>query len=614
MAADNQGCSANRRRQAFSFSVTLRPSMARRARIVRPPAPPPSCEESTHYPVFNPLDPRHNPAVVTSSWNRGGCYAPRNTNLESPVSWVQSLSKRSLRRARSGLIALRAGMQRRASIFGTNRTANIPRAWPSSDATEGSSDQRDDASFPSTISEASTEEDSDFGTHLHRTECNDASSLSCDVDKCLDNWPFSVTITDLNPFQELTGGYWPPGLFLTEAAHSIFPRDSTDGNNGLGLQISRELTTGDYIQLDDLFMNESGSESEGSLPRLSRSSKSLPDPGGSQITGAEAEPSHSAILTPLPNTLLAPVSLRDPSVNGSTSQIMDPLPSPGLPRPPTTDGQPSGRFYVSRTPQVSNAALVVESRGLIDRVSAYSDNSIGRTEDEVGDQALTPAIHHESSLDVQAEPPQSECQSTTEEAQTQDIAESGTNASLSNDPVCTVLTLSTNLADATSERPNDDNHHTPPRPSGDTGGLGCSDCSGEQSPWSARPSEEVTVTDLTSVSNNLWTSIENGDLASLLSFTDEYFFVDGKTSGHPDRGDNPTKTERSIMSDEGLYNGLGHDRIPSAGTLDVPEIIGPGRAIHIPPPRPYRAERDASDDSVDEYLLTYPMYQRRYFP
>ncbi|OOO07088.1 hypothetical protein OAory_01092910 [Aspergillus oryzae] len=613
MATDTQGCSSNRRRQAFSFSVTLRPSIARRARIVRPPVPPPSCEESVHYPVFNPLDPRHNPAVVTSSWNRGGYYTSRNTNLESPVSWVQSLSKRSLRRARSGLIALRAGVQRRTSIFGTNRTVNIPRAWPSSNATEGSSDQQDDASFPSTISEASTEEDSDFGTHLHRTECNDASSLSCDVDKCLDNWPFSVTITDLNPFQELTGGYWPPGLFLTEAAHSIFPRDSTKGNSGLGLQISRELTTGDYIQLDDFFMNASDSESEDSLPRLSRSSKSLPEPGCSQITGAEAQPSHSTILTPLSNNLLSPALPRDPSINGNTSQTMSPLPSPSLPRPPTSDGQPSGRFYASRTPQVSNAALVVESRGLIDRVSAYSNDSISRTEDEVEDQVLGPAIRHESSPDLQTEPTQSDRQSITEDAQAQDIPESGTNDNLSSDPVCTVRTSSLDLADATSAMQYDD-HLTPSRPSGDTGGLGCSDFSGEQTSWPARPSEEVTVTDRTSVSNNLWTPIENGDLASLLSFTDEYFFVDGKTRGHPDRGDNPTKAERSIISDGSLYNGLGHDRSPSAGTLDVPEVIGPGRPIPIQPPRPYRVERDASDESVDEYLFTYPMYQRRYFP
>ncbi|KAE8158361.1 hypothetical protein BDV40DRAFT_307874 [Aspergillus tamarii] len=582
--------------------------------IVRPPAPPPSCEESVHYPVFNPLDPRHNPAVVTSSWNRGGYYTFRNTNLERPVSWVQSLPKRSLRRARSGLIALRMGIQRRASIFGTNRTANIPRAWPPSDATEGSSDQQDDASFPSTISEASTEEDSDFGTHLHRTECNDASSLSNNADKCFDNWPFSVTITDLNPFQELAEGYWPPGLFLTEAANSIFPRDSTEGNNGLGLQISRGLTTGDYIQLDDFFMNESDSESGDSLPRLSRSSKSLPEPGCSQITGAEAEPSHLTILTPLPNNLLAPLSLRDSSINGNTSQIMSPLPSPSLPRTPTSDGQSSGRFYTSRTPQVSNAALVVESRGLIDRVGGYSYNSMSRMEGEVEDQVLGSSIHHESSPDVQVEPSHSDCQSTTEEAQTQDIPESGTNDNLSNDPVCAAPTSSLGLADATSEMHNDDDHPSPSRPSGDTGGLGCSDFTGGQTPWSARPSEEVTVTDLTSVSNNLWTPIENGDLASLLSFTNEYFFVDGKTSGHPDRGDNPTKAERSIISDGSLYNELGHNRSPSAGTLDIPEIIGPGRPVHIPPPRQYRVERDASDDSIDEYILTYPMYQRRYFP
>ncbi|KAE8374575.1 hypothetical protein BDV26DRAFT_36931 [Aspergillus bertholletiae] len=589
------------------FLATLRPSTARRAEIARPPAPP-SCEESVHYPVFNPHDPRHNPAIAIPSWNRNDCYTSRNTSLESPVSWVQSLSKRSLRKARTGFTALRAGVQKRASIFGTSRTVSARRG-----TTEGPLDQQDNALFPSTISEASTEEDSDFGTHLHRAECKSASSLSGDVDQCPNNWPFSVTITDLNPFQELTGGYWPPGRFLTEAAHSTFPRDLTEGNNRLGLQASKEPTTADYIQLNGFFMNEWNSESEGSLPRMSRSSTSLPGPDCSQITSVKAEPSHSAILTPLSNNLLAPVPLRDPSIKENTSQTMTPLPPPSFPRRLTSDGQPSSRFYTSRSPQVSNAALVVVSRGLVDRVSAYSDSSISRIEDEAEDQALQPAIHHKPSPDLQTEPDQSGCQSITDEAQTQAISESRGNINPSSDAVQAVLTLSLDLGDVTSEMQNSDNHHIPLRPSNDTSGLGCSDLSGEQTPWSARPSEEATVTDSTSVSNNLWAQIENGDLASQLSFTDEYFFVDGKTNVRPDRGDNPTKADRSIISGGSLYNVFGHDRSPSTGTLDVPEIIGPGRPIHIQPPWPYRVERDASDDSIDEYLFTYPMYQSRYF-
>ena len=48
--------------------------------------------------------------------------------------------------------------------------------WPPSDSSEGSTDQQDD-DFPSTISEASTEEDFDFGTGLYRTPCNCSSAL-----------------------------------------------------------------------------------------------------------------------------------------------------------------------------------------------------------------------------------------------------------------------------------------------------------------------------------------------------------------------------------------------------------------------------------------------------
>ncbi|KAB8233287.1 uncharacterized protein BDW43DRAFT_300453 [Aspergillus alliaceus] len=595
-----------------------------RRMIVRPPAPPPSCEESVHYPVFNPRDPRHNPAVATSSWDRDSYYISPSTSLESPVSWVQSLPKRSLRKARSGLVALRAGMQRRAAIFASSRTANVLQPWPLSDTLEG--DQQDDSSFPSTISEASTEEDSEFGTHLHRTECNDSSSLSCDVDKCLDNWPFSVTINDLNPFQELSGGYWPPGLFLTEAAHCIFPGDSTDVNNGLGPHMPRELTTGDYIQLDDYFMNESDSQSEDSRPELSRLSKSLPGPGCSQIRDANTQPTLATIPTPFSNSPLAPTSPGATSMNGNTHRTMSPLPlisSPETPKLPTSDGetkspkvvsavQSPGRFYASRTPQVSSAALVAESRGLIDRVSGYSDNSITRTEDGTEGDASESAPCQEPSSNLQAEPVESNRPSITNSTQTQDNSEARTNASTSNNPVQTMLAFSLGPETVASEVQDDNGHDTPSRPSGDTNGLACSDFSRGQAPWSTRPSEDATATDLTSVSNNVWTPIENGDLTSLLSLTDEYFLVDGKTSGHPDRGDNPTKAERSIVSDGSLYSGPGFD-CGSIGTIDVPEIIGPGRPVQVPSPRAYRAERDPSDDSIDEYLLTYPMYQRRYF-
>lgn len=59
---------------------------------------------------------------------------------------------------------------------GRRRRGNIPSVWSSDSEGSSSSDGPDD-DFPSSISEASTEEDFDFGTGLYRTPCNCSSAL-----------------------------------------------------------------------------------------------------------------------------------------------------------------------------------------------------------------------------------------------------------------------------------------------------------------------------------------------------------------------------------------------------------------------------------------------------
>lgn len=135
---------------------------------------------------------------------------------------------------------------------------------------------------------------------------------------------------------------------------------------------------------------------------------------------------------------------------------------------------------------------------------------------------------------------------------------------------------------------------------------------GDQAAWSNRPSEEGTTTDITSVSNALWSPVEHEDQGSPVSLGDEYFLVDGKTSGfHPDRGGNPTKAERRLVRDDSVYSNASVQRNPSVRTVDIPEVIGPTNAMPLPPPGLQRRDRDASD-STDEYLITYPLFLRRY--
>lgn len=74
----------------------------------------PTCQERIHYPVFNPLDPRHNPEISTSWW-RPNKQKSLTSEPHNPKEWVQSVSKRTLHKARSGLSALRAGLSHRSS-------------------------------------------------------------------------------------------------------------------------------------------------------------------------------------------------------------------------------------------------------------------------------------------------------------------------------------------------------------------------------------------------------------------------------------------------------------------------------------------------------------------
>ncbi|GES57918.1 hypothetical protein ATEIFO6365_0002085300 [Aspergillus terreus] len=70
-----------------------------------------TCDERAHYPIFNPNDPRHNP-----SWT-GDDRQQREPSNESTASWMRSLPKRSLRKARSGFLALKSGIQRHAGVM-----------------------------------------------------------------------------------------------------------------------------------------------------------------------------------------------------------------------------------------------------------------------------------------------------------------------------------------------------------------------------------------------------------------------------------------------------------------------------------------------------------------
>ncbi|KAI2698284.1 hypothetical protein CBS147317_7390 [Penicillium roqueforti] len=102
------------RRRLYSLSSVFRPQATKRASISDAVQEEPTCLEKIHYPVFDPLDPRHNPEIPTVLCHSNEQQSS-SSGSRSPMAWVQSLSKRTLHRARSGLLALKSGFSHHPS-------------------------------------------------------------------------------------------------------------------------------------------------------------------------------------------------------------------------------------------------------------------------------------------------------------------------------------------------------------------------------------------------------------------------------------------------------------------------------------------------------------------
>ncbi|KAJ5143884.1 uncharacterized protein N7515_002671 [Penicillium bovifimosum] len=130
---------SSRRRRFSTLSSVFRSKPKDRASCI-PDAvqAEPTCLESIHYPVYNPLDPRHNPEVVSTSWRRSHSSA---SETSTPISKIQTITRRSLHKARTGLQALRAGIINHFSEDGSRDQNHVSLHSPGreDDVTEGSS-------------------------------------------------------------------------------------------------------------------------------------------------------------------------------------------------------------------------------------------------------------------------------------------------------------------------------------------------------------------------------------------------------------------------------------------------------------------------------------------
>ncbi|KAH2768749.1 hypothetical protein KXV66_004893 [Aspergillus fumigatus] len=634
-------------KQTPSSSLALRSPLRSRNRIERPASSSASCEEFAHYPVFNPRNPRHNPAASASLWLQSDYCRSRASRAQSSVTWMQDLPRRSLRKARSGLLALRSGMQRRPLPGGHARRSDIPSIWSSRDSREGSSDH-----FPSSVSDASTEDDHEFGTGLYRTVRNQSSSSEA----LKDHSHSSIPPTSPLPCTVREG---PEDIGLRKSLAAQEKR-GVNGTSGAGVDSALETATTVGAPREHVtepehhcyIPGESSTVVQTSTHAISTSpSASLIELGGIKATTENTAPSetskaatpkepmnlqtseecikdicsqthdsksvitHSPVIDPeKPRAPESPEELVNPNVRKHNESIR----GHGNAPPPIASGSTDSMacLYVSsRSPSPTSSVCSRESMfrqipavqlmmGTLELVASSRDcSSGGQTlccSDVAENDLVSRAFHHapadhteDGSAPTETEPQQSRAANVGETQITQAGAS---------------FTEPSEMR--SSEQEEESASCLLP-------GLDDTDSFGIQNNFdpcvARRPPSPRQTEDAPSDSDSIRSPIDIDDALASLIFRDEFFFVDGKSSDiAPDRGDNPIKTGSRIARDGGIYSGPGLDRNTSVRTREIPEIVGPGiyasRRGHLP-----SLERDASD-STDECIVTYPMWERRQFP
>ncbi|KAJ5397472.1 hypothetical protein N7509_005585 [Penicillium cosmopolitanum] len=160
-----------RRSGTFSLSAAFR-SSPKRASVLEPilPDPPdllPTCLERIHYPVFDPQNPNHNPAAAIalprSPPPRRHDLQVSSSESQRQGSWLEDFPRRSIHKARSGLLAIRASLLRLSSRENTDFSEAIIQDMSS----EASRRERDHVRGHGHSN--STQEDLSFGVCLFRT-------------------------------------------------------------------------------------------------------------------------------------------------------------------------------------------------------------------------------------------------------------------------------------------------------------------------------------------------------------------------------------------------------------------------------------------------------------
>jgi len=126
-----------------------------------------TCLEKIHYPIFDPRNPDHNPhtayALLQSPSRNRQKFQASSSESHKQSSWLEEFPRRSIHKARSGLLAIRASLLR----FSSREGSDLSETYLAGVSREDPTRERDHIRRPGLSS--TTQEDLSFGVGLYRT-------------------------------------------------------------------------------------------------------------------------------------------------------------------------------------------------------------------------------------------------------------------------------------------------------------------------------------------------------------------------------------------------------------------------------------------------------------
>ncbi|KAJ5112372.1 hypothetical protein N7532_000417 [Penicillium argentinense] len=582
----------------------------------------PTCVERMHYPVYDPLNPRHNPAVRSDpsrqvrddhTSNSHDAHTPKT---QKQHRLLEELPKRSIHKARSGLLAIKTGLQRLSFRESAEVTEGVPH--PNERCEERRQERREAVRRRGPGHSSTTQEDLSFGNSLYRASLGRRPPPN--TDGAADDFNFTPRAVSPPLLTNVVSA--PAQLGSTSSSQSIDQPDMTEEQPATVVRdepppyCSRMSRDSQNTSTDGALDRAASSKTQ---DRSTRSGTSTEWEGlGSPASSFRYENMTLHVQAHKPATVSPVTSARSSTSAPSNSRSEALVSQERLPlredlqeflddeeEPQFAAPSPPSAVVPVAFPGVYHALLdqwTTDPRNKTDKIPSTTRESatyntvripqVFQARDELSPTQSEDHHSFELHMSIRNEDQETSAEPYSEFQHSRlDLTAPWETIS----PTDRRYSLSIGGWDRTIESLYDGSDYSP-----------CHYTSGS--------SPSANVTSRTSVYDDIWSPLESPINEDVLfssffrnDFRNEYYMADGKTTTdhRPDGGDMGVKAERRVFGDGTMHSGRGLDRTPSDRLREITERVS-SRSLQRPSQLNPRPEQRKSESTDDDTFLRHP--------